>query len=480
MKIYNSLSKKIEEFKPINPHKVGMYTCGPTVYSYPTIGNYRTYVTSDLLLRTLKSLGYKVEYVMNLTDVGHLTGDNSGDADTGEDRLEKAAKKEGKNAWDIAKFYSEDFRESFAKLNMIMPDHLVAATDHIAEQIQLVKKLGEKGLTYKIDDGIYFDTVTYEKQTGEKYGELSTLDQIKEGARVEPNREKKNPRDFALWKFSPKEAKRQMEWKSPWGTGFPGWHLECSAMSMKYLGEQFDIHAGGEDLRSTHHPNEIAQSEGATGKIPFVKYWVHGAFLLVNGGRMGKSLGNAYTIHDVEKKGFSPLDLRYFYLTGNYRKQINFTWEALIAAQNALDKLRNLINNWNFRIPFEGNETSESYLNSHPDSVKKIKDWNQSFTERIIDDIDMPGALAVVWQMTKDHSLPESEKLILLEKWDEVLGLNLSQPFNNSTIKPLTPEIEALLKKRKELRLLKKFKEADEVRDEIIKLGYTVSDDAAS
>ncbi|HWA51666.1 MAG TPA: cysteine--tRNA ligase [Patescibacteria group bacterium] len=467
MQLYNSLSRKVEEFKPINPPHVGMYTCGPTVYSYPTIGNYRTYVTSDLLLRTLKFLGYETKYVMNLTDVGHLTGDNSGDADTGEDRLEKASKKENKTAWDIAKFYGDDFVNSLSKLNIEKPDIIAKATDHIDDQIKLIEVLEKKKLTYKISDGIYFDTVAFEKQTGEKYGEMSNLDQIKEGARVEPNPQKKNPRDFALWKFSPKDEKRQMEWESPWGTGFPGWHIECSAMSMKYLGEQFDIHAGGEDLRSTHHPNEIAQSEGATGKIPFVKYWVHGAFLTVDGGRMGKSLGNAYTLHDVEEKGFDDLDLRYFYFTGHYRKQLNFTWEALSAAQAALNKLKLQVQN--LRSQEERNSLSEEKLS-------KVDAYRKEFTDAISDDLNMPQALAVVWEVLKSN-IPSEDKYDLIMDFDEVLGLELNKEV---TQKEIPQEIKDLMQKREELRKSGNYEEADKIRDEIIQKGYTVNDDKSS
>ncbi|MEK9184093.1 MAG: cysteine--tRNA ligase, partial [Patescibacteria group bacterium] len=344
MKLYNSLTRKIEDFKPINQPGVGIYVCGPTVYDYVTIGNWRTYALGDLLARTLEYSGYKVDYIMNITDVGHLTGDNLGDADIGEDRIEQAAKLEGKTAWDIAKFYTGDFLAGYKKLNLFQPKKFTKATDHIKEQIDLIKKIEARGFAYKTSDGIYFDVKNYEK-AGNKYGELSTLDKIKEGARIEMNPEKKDQRDFALWKFSPSagKEKRQMEWDALWGKGFPGWHIECSAMSMKCLGEQFDVHLGGEDLKSVHHPNETAQSEAATGKKPFVKYWLHGAFLLVDGGRMGKSLGNAYTLRDVEKKGFDPMALKYFYLTGHYRKQLNFTWGALEAANNAYQKLKNHI-----------------------------------------------------------------------------------------------------------------------------------------
>ena len=277
MKLYDSLSRRKKKFIPIDKDLVGIYTCGPTVYNFLQIGNWRTYVLGDVIVRSLKYLGFNTKYVMNITDVGHLVSDG----DEGEDKLEKGAKREGKTAWDVADMYTKDFRQGMHRMGLLKPEVLAKATSHIKEQIDLVEKLEKKGFAYKTSDGMYFDTQEFEKQ-GNKYGELSTLDQIQEGARVEINKEKKNERDCALWKFSPEGKKRDMEWESPWGKGFPGWHIECSAMSMKYLGEKFDLHVGGEDLRSTHHPNEIAQSEGATGKKPFVKCWIHGAFLLVD------------------------------------------------------------------------------------------------------------------------------------------------------------------------------------------------------
>ncbi len=454
LKIYNTLSRSVEEFKPIDPAQVGMYTCGPTVYHYPTIGNYRTYTTADILLRALKFLGFQTRYVMNLTDVGHLTGDNSGDADIGEDRLEKASKRENKSAWDIAKFYSEDFINSLSKLNLTKPDIIASATDHISEQIELIKKLEINGMAYQIDDGIYFDTVSYEDKTGEKYGVLSDLDQIKEGARVEPNPQKKNPRDFALWKFSPEDEKRQMEWDSPWGKGFPGWHIECSAMSMKYLGEQFDIHVGGIDLKSTHHPNEIAQSQGATGKIPFVKYWIHGAFLTVDGGRMGKSLGNSYALHDIKEKGFDLLSLRYLYLQTHYRAEMNFTWESLEAVQTALNKLREEFVDW---------------------EEEKIgcAEYEQRFMDAINDDLNMPKALSVVWEMVRSD-YPGSAKKKSLLKFDEVLGLGLKD-YKGGKVK-IPQNVKELVEMREKLRKEGKFKEADKVRARLESLGFEVED----
>jgi len=324
VQLYNSLTGNKELFQPIEEGQVGMYTCGPTVYSYVTIGNWRTYFLSDLLSRTLRYFGYQVNHVMNITDVGHLT-DN---ADAGQDKLERAAEEERKTAWEIAEFYTENFLEGLGELNIVKPDFLPKATEHIDEQIGLVKKIEKQGFTYQTSDGIYFDVQKYEA-AGNEYGKLSSLDEIRPGARVKKNPEKKDQRDFALWKFSPENKQRDMEWKSPWGKGFPGWHVECSAMSMKYLGDQFDIHLGGEDLKSTHHPNEIAQSEAATGKKPFVKYWLHGAFLTIDGGKMSKSLGNDYNLGDLKDNGYQPLALRYLYLTGHYRKPLNFTWESL-------------------------------------------------------------------------------------------------------------------------------------------------------
>jgi len=464
MRLYNTLTRKLENFVPIEKGKVGIYTCGPTVYDFVTIGNWRTYILGDLLVRTFKYLGYSVRYVMNVTDVGHLTGDNEGDASMGEDRLEKGAKREGETAWTVAEKYTKDFKQGMHKLGLLKPDALPKATNHIREQIELVRRLEDEGLTYRISDGIYFDTEAFEAK-GFKYGELSTLDKIKEGARVEINKEKKNKRDFALWKFSPKEVKRDMEWQSPWGVGFPGWHIECSAMSMKYLGEQFDVHVGGEDLKSTHHPNEIAQSEGATGKKPFVKYWVHGAFLLVDGGRMGKSLGNAYNLQDLEAKGFSPMDLRYFYLTGHYRKQLNFTWKALEAAQTALGRLRRKID-----------DLQDVSLKSGVKVANLDVGWEEKFRGRLEDDLDMPGALAVVWEMMKDESLEDGEKLRLIREWDKVLGLRLDEARGENQRGKIDEKIKRLVKERTRLRKEKKWEEADELRKEIEKMGYMVED----
>ncbi len=472
MKLYNSLTRHEEEIVPRENGKIGMYTCGPTVYSTPTIGNFRTYTLSDILVRSLKYLGYEVKHVMNLTDVGHLTGDNEGDADTGEDRLEKAAKKEGKTAWDIASAYSAEFMEHTKLLNIVPAEVICKATDHIPEQIAMIEKLKAKGFTYKIADGIYFDTVKFESM-GFKYGELSTLDQIKFGARLEPNPEKKNPRDFALWKFSPDpstssgRARRQMEWESPWGVGFPGWHIECSAMSTKYLGDQFDIHIGGEDLRSTHHPNEIAQAEGATGKRPFVTTWLHGAFLLVDGGRMGKSLGNAYTVADIVARGFDPLALRYFYLTGHYRRQINFTWESLKSASTALSKLREVYQSVQTD---QGGRTSLS-----EEKMSKIEEFQNEFKVALENDLNMPEALAVGWEVAKSN-IPNYDKVDLLTQFDTVFGLDLNKEVKVKIDEALPDTVQKLIEQREVVRKQRNYAEADKLRLDIEKLGYRLED----
>jgi cysteinyl-tRNA synthetase len=463
--IYNSLTRKKEQFVPMDPSRVGVYMCGPTVYSYATIGNFRTYTTGDVLLRVLKFNGFNFKYIMNITDVGHLTGDNQGDADTGEDRMEKTALKEGKDIWDVAKFYTDAFVKEFELLNLTKPDQFTKATDHIPEQIKLVKELEEKGFTYNTSDGVYFDTTIFEKKTGKKYGELSTLDEIQGGARVEVNPEKKNIRDFALWKFSPGDKTRQMEWESPWGKGFPGWHIECSAMSMKYLGETFDIHLGGEDLRSTHHPNEIAQSEAATG-VSYVKYWVHGAFLKVDGGRMGKSLGNAYTVDDVVKRGYDPLALRYFYLTGHYRDPINFTWDALEGANTALSRLYQQINSLR-------DQKDRTAL--FEEKQKSIDTYSFGFRDAINNDLNTSQAIAVLWEALKSN-IPSSDKYDLAMDFDEVLGLKLDQVKQVDQVAQVEQDVEKLLKSREELRKEGEYEKADEVRREIEDKGYVVED----
>ncbi len=454
MKIHNTATRKVEDLKTIKAGEVGLYTCGPTVYSTPTIGNWRTFVFEDVLRRVLEFNGYKVNHVMNVTDVGHLTGDNLGDADLGEDRMEKAAKRENKTAWDVAQFYLDDFISSREKLNILAPTHLPRATDHIKEQIDLTQKLFDRGLAYTTSQGVYFDVQKfpdYGKLGGQKMIDkrMASRDELIEDG------EKKNPFDFALWKFTPKGENRQMEWDSPWGKGFPGWHIECSAMSMRYLGETFDIHTGGVDHVAIHHTNEIAQSEGATGKT-FSKYWLHGEFLTVDGGRMGKSLGNAYTLQDIVARGFDPLALRYFYFSANYRTVLNFTWEALEAASNALKKLR----------------TKVSALNEDPGQVNEK--YKNEFLAAINNDLNMPGAIAVLWKLLDDSNISDSEKLATVLDFDKVFGLKLNEEPNLEVEVPV--EVLRLVSERERAREDKNFSESDKLRDEILKMGYTVKD----
>jgi cysteinyl-tRNA synthetase len=463
IKLTNSLTRKKEKFEPMTKGHAGVYTCGPTVYSFVTIGNFRTYTTGDILVRVLKVNRYEVDYVMNITDVGHLTGDNLGDADIGEDRMEKAAKKEGKTAWDIAKYYTDAFFRDYKKLNLMPADNFPRATEHIGEQIELVKRIEKNGFTYKTTDGIYFDTKKYEKETGKKYGELSTMDEIKEGARVEKNPEKRNPRDFALWKFSTNPGERQMEWESPWGLGFPGWHIECSAMSMRYLGESFDIHVGGEDLRQTHHPNEIAQSEGATGK-QFVKYWIHVTHLKVDGKRMGKSLGNFYTVSDLEEKGYDPLALRYLYLTAHYKDSLNFTWDSLGAAMGGLEKLR-------CQVDFLKKHTSRTVLS--PEKREKVDKYSDIFFEAVNNDLNTPKALAVVWEMLKSN-IPSEDKYDLLMSFDEVLGFEL-RSYKAPEVE-IPENVKKLVRKRNELREKNMYDESDKLRKKIETKGFMLLD----
>jgi len=448
LKIYNTLSRTEEEFKPLKNQAVGIYSCGPTVYDYQHIGHLRRYVGDDILIRVLRADGFKIHHVMNITDVGHLTSDS----DTGEDKMEKGAKKFGKNVWDLAKMFEQQFKDSCKELNIELPTDLMHATDFIKEQIELIQILEGKGLTYRIDDGVYFDTAKFPA-----YFKLSRQnpDELRAGARIDMG-DKKNVSDFALWKFSPKEEKRQMEWESPWGVGFPGWHIECSAMSMKALGETFDIHTGGIDHINIHHTNEIAQSEAATGK-PFVNYWVHHAFLMVEDEKMSKSSGNIYTVQDVVQKGFNPLALRYLYLQTHYRQEMNFTWEALEAAQTALNRLYQIVAN----LP-EATTVSKKYLDN--------------FFAVVNDDLNMPKAVSVVWEMLKSE-IADGEKHATILEMDKVLGLSVQDAKGNSENKEkVPPEVSEMLKKREELRSQKKYQEADEIRNKIIEMGYKVED----
>lgn len=452
LRIFNSLGRSIQEFEPINKSEVTMYTCGPTVYDYAHIGHGRKYTNDDIIKRSLNYLGFPVKHVMNITDVGHLVSD----ADEGEDKLEKGAKKHGKTVWEVAEYFTEQFRESISKLNIIFPEILSKATDHIPEQIEMIKKLFMNGFAYDTVEAVYFDVSRfpdYYKLFGQKLEEKETG--VREEVKVDP--EKKNPQDFVLWfKCVGKYEDHIMRWDSPWGVGFPGWHIECSAMSTKYLGEQIDIHTGGEDHLSIHHPNEIAQSEAASGKSPFVRYWIHHAFLKVDNQKMSKSLGNYYTISDIEEKGFSGLDLRYLYLTAHYKKTLNFTFESLKACKTAREKLLEHVKEW-----------SEGLEKTKRPSFEVDQKFKSEFIRSIEDDFNMPQALAIVWNVVKSD-IAGFTKLATILDFDKVLGLNLEENITNPESIEIPLEAQILLEERSIARLQKNWAKSDEIRDRLL------------
>ena len=450
LKLYNTLKRKKEIFKPLHDNLVGIYSCGPTVYWYQHIGNMKAYIFADTLKRVLLYNGFKVKHIINVTDVGHLTSDR----DEGEDKIEKEAKKEGKKAQEIANFYFRIFKEDLVKLNILLPDVWPKATEHIKEQIELIKKLEEKGYTYQTSDGIYFDTSKFKD-----YGKLAKLqkEELKAGARVEM-REKKHNTDFALWKFSEKPGLRQQEWESPWGLGFPGWHIECSAMSMKYLGEHFDIQTGGEDHIPVHHTNEIAQSEASTGK-KFVNYWMHSAFLTFKGEKVSKSTGGLFTISELENLGYKPLAYRYFVLLTNYRKPLDFNFSNLDAAKTTFERITKKIIEIKKKHT-KGNDYSNEY--------------KKEFDEAINNDLNTPQAIQVFIKALEDLDFDSKKKLLLLERFDEVLGLGVKD-IKEEKIK-VPADVQKLVEAREKLRKDKKWAESDVLRERIKNKGYLVKD----
>ena len=445
MKVYNSLTRKKEELVVEN-NTVKMYTCGPTVYYFPHIGNMRAYLFMDFLRKSLKYCGYKIDGVMNLTDVGHLVSDS----DEGDDKMELAAKRENKDPYEIAKFYTNCFMKDVSRLNIELPEHIAKATEHIQEMIDFIKRLEAKGYTYIIDDGVYFDV-----QKFKKYGALSGKDLSTVGVnRIDENEQKHHPFDFALWKFVP--AEHIMKWNSPWGVGCPGWHIECSAMGEKYLGNSIDIHTGGIDHKQIHHENEIAQNDAKEGK-QVVKNWMHVEFLQVDGGKMGKSLGNLYTLDQLIEKGYSPLDFRYLNLLTHYRKSLNFTFEGLTAAKQALKSLKQLAiehKNGTAQVPKD-----------------KLDAYEKEFRDALSDDINLPLAVGVVWKMLKNE--PKSKDVYnLLMKFDTVLSLDLGK---EDEVK-IPEEIKNLANERVQARAEKNWAKSDELRDLIKSKGYLIKD----
>lgn len=447
LKVYNTLTRKKEEFVPIDKKEVRIYSCGPTVYNFAHIGNLRAYLFMDNLRRVLKYNGYTLKHAMNITDVGHLVSD----ADEGEDKMLKASRRENKDPFEIAKFYTEAFLNDMKKLNIDMPEIICPATKHIKIMEEYVKKIIDNGYAYKTTNTVYFDTSKLDK-----YGVLSNrnVDDQKAGARVELDSEKKNPTDFALWIKAPEE--HLMKWDSFFGKCYPGWHLECSAMSNHYLGEVFDIHTGGMDHIPIHHENEIAQSKGYSGKIP-ANYWMHVDFLQVNGGKMSKSLNNLYTLEDLEEKGYSPEVYRMFNFSSHYKKPINFTYEAMDSAKTALKRLK------------DGYESNINGVDDVDNSV--ILEFKERFLEAINDDLNMPQALSVVWDVIRYEK--KSPKIAeLLKNFDEVLGLNIDKKEEVE----IPDEIVNILEERKEARINRDYAKSDELRDKLKELGYIVKD----
>lgn len=445
LKLYDTYTRSLRKFEPLHAPEVGMYACGPTVYDYAHIGNLRTYIFEDILRRVLEFNQFHVKHVMNITDVGHLVSD----ADTGEDKMEKGARRTGKSAWEIADHYAKAFIQDMQHLNIKQPVTWCKATDHIQEQIEMIRCIEEHGFTYQTSDGIYFDTSRLPE-----YGKLGLLDieGLQAGSRIDMG-EKRNPTDFALWKFSPSDRQRQMEWDSPWGKGFPGWHIECSAMSSKYLGSFFDIHCGGEDHITVHHSNEIAQTQACYG-TNLANFWMHGYFLQIDESRMAKSSGEFLRIQTLIDRGYDPLAYRYFCLGAHYRAKLNFTWEGLDSASVSLDRLRNMVYEW-----------------GEPGSVDE--DYVEKFTNQINEDLNMPRALAVTWDLARS-SLPASTKKATILVFDQVLGLRLAEWQPSEEVIP--EEIVNLVQQRTQARAEKRWSDADGLRQQVLEAGFEIED----
>ena len=461
VRLYNTMSRSVEDFVPIKDGEAGLYCCGPTVYNYAHIGNLRTYIFEDLLHRTLEMAGYKVRHVMNITDVGHLTGDG----DDGEDKMSKSARESGRSVWDIAKFYTDAFFRDEADLNIIRPDVVCRATDHIKSMISIIRRLEEGGHTYISGGNVYFSIDTIDD-----YGKLArlNLDELKEGARIEVDSNKRNPKDFVLWFTNSKFKDQVMVWPSPWGVGYPGWHIECSAMSSEYLGEHFDIHCGGIDAIPVHHTNEIAQSEAAFGHKPWVNYWCHGEFLLNDRGKMSKSDGGFLTLSVLKDRGYDPLDYRYFCLTGHYRSQLKFSFESLDQAKSARETLVRRV------AQFKASGEAAQQLS------EKAQGYLEAFRQSMANDLKAPQALAVLWQAVRDQEIPDAEKLSLVLSMDSILGLSLDRisPAGAGDAE-IPAEALQLLEERKSAKAARDWARADAIRDQLAAMGFKVLDTGA-
>ncbi len=481
LRLFNTLTQKLDEFAPLNEGKVTLYTCGPTVYDYPHVGNWAAYIYWDILVRALLANEFHVERVMNMTDVGHLTGENEGDANNGEDKLEKGARREGKTAWQIAEFYAEDFVTGMEKLGLLPPEHVVKATDFIDQQLDLVRILKEKGYAYQTSDGIYYDTSKFTT-----YADFAHLDLAaqKAGARVEANDEKRNPSDFALWKFTPADQTRDMEWETPHDffdlpgdqviMGFPGWHLECSAMAMSILGPTIDIHTGGIDHIPVHHTNEIAQSEAASGQ-QFTNYWLHNNHLKIDGGKVSKSLGNGYTLQDLEKRGFSALDLRLFVLQSHFSSEGNFTFENLAAAKNRLK-------NWQSYTALQHqthDRLNDDGAKNKSDAYVSLIAGEAALKEALSDNLNTPEAFRIIDEsFSKLDGLPldaihHRGLVSFIQAIDGLLGLQLS-----SSTPDISDDAKRALIAREQARKAQDWETSDTLRGELLKNNIVINDTA--
>lgn len=491
LKVFNTLGRELQDFHPIDPHKVGLYACGPTVYNYAHIGNLRAYVFVDVLRRTLEFLGYSVTHVMNITDVGHLTDD----ADEGEDKIVKSSRESGWTVWDIAQFYSDAFFRHADALNLVRPDITPRATEHIQDMIALIRRLEERGYTYQAGGNVYFDISKFPR-----YGELTNLstEDLRAGARVGVDEHKRNPLDFVLWFTRSKFGEQAMMWDSPWGRGYPGWHIECSAMSMRYLGEEFDIHCGGIDHIPVHHTNEIAQSEGATGK-KWVRYWLHNEFLIMDKGKMSKSAGGFVTLDTLLEQGYDPLDYRYLCLNAHYRSELTFSFEALDGARRARRRLAERVQRLAeeaaeragvsakellSQVPGAGGASGASDPDSRVGGYEALSDppseplaaYRADFVASVETDLNTPQALSVTWRMLRDETLSPEAKLAALADYDRVLGLRLTDPEALETQEDLPEEFRRLIAERAEARKQRDFERADQIRDYLRREGIVLED----
>lgn len=455
LRLYNTLTRSLEELRPIVPGTIGLYCCGPTVYGYQHIGNFKTFIFEDLLVRTLRYAGYAVTHVMNITDVGHLTGDD----DEGEDKMLVAMRREKKKSFEIANYYTEKFLEDWDKLNLVRPDIICKATDHIPEMITLIQKIEANGFAYFANGNVYFDVEKFKD-----YGKLAklNLEKLQAGSRIDVDPNKRSPHDFVLWFTNSKFENQELQWDSPWGRGYPGWHIECSAMSMKYLGEHFDIHCGGIDHISVHHTNEIAQSEAATG-ARWVNVWMHSEFILLNSEKMSKSTGKLLVLDDLIAEGYTPTAYRFFCLSASYRSQINFSFKALDSASRNIEKLETTI----LDLKAESPEPS-GLLNT------ATQQYKAQFLTALSTDLNSAAALAVLWKVCGDTKLDAAHKLALLYDFDRVLGLGMATWEKRDFTAPA--EIIALAEARQQARIQKKWSEADRLRDEALAKGYRVVD----